>query len=88
MSLITHRCTGCRHIDLWRLVALNKERCPLPCCHLCTPGPPEVVPTWDVAGNLVERVSKPGEPSLRQDIRTHDCEACRALYDQLQGAAA
>jgi hypothetical protein len=83
MSLITHRCRNCGHPDYWRGEA---QTCPNRGCSCrCTPGPPEVTPTFDLAGQLVERMLEPG--SKLSGSRTCDCAACKALYAELTGAA-
>ena len=90
MSLITHRCTDCGHPDYWRLTRMgeNKANCPADGCTCrCVPGAPQVVPTFDLAGRPVERVIKPGQP-LYTGVPTHNCDACKALYDELTGEAA
>lgn len=86
MSLITHRCTKCGHPDYWR--SSTSGGCPGSCyCRTCTPGAPELVPTFDLAARPVEKITPPGVKT-GFGVATHDCAACRALYDELTGAAA
>jgi hypothetical protein len=87
MSLITHRCATCGHPDFWRLALTSNERCPADRCGCrCTPGEPELAPTFDLAGRPVERIT---EPSKRTGfgVTTCSCDACKALYAELTGAA-
>lgn len=81
MSLITHRCTTCGHPDYWRLER-QQDRCPQCNCR-CTPGEP----TFDLAGQPVEAITKPGAKT-GFGVSTHNCERCRELYAELTGAAA
>jgi hypothetical protein len=88
MSLITHRCTVCEHPDFWRFARPpgRQNTCPQ-CGDVCKPGNPELVPTFDVAGREVERITVPGKATGFQ-VTTCNCKACKALYEQLTGAAA
>lgn len=92
MGLITHPCTRCGHPDYWRRVTgpAAAEVCgTLDCrCRCCTPGPPEIRPTWDLAAALDDRLIEPGEkvggPS---GAWTCGCDDCKTLYQQqAQGA--
>ncbi len=88
MSLITHRCTNCGHPDYWRLDRGETEHCAdSRCACRCAPGVPEVAPTFDLAGQPVERITQPGERT-GFGVRTCGCKACKALYAELTGAAA
>lgn len=78
MAVITHPCTKCKHADLWQ----DRGRCNCGCN--CTPGKPEVRPTYDQAGRPVEGITTPGESV--GPIKTHRCKACTALYEELTGA--
>lgn len=84
MALIAHLCTRCAHPDIWRL---PKTQCGNgPCsCQRCTPGPPQLRPTYDQAGRKVERIIKPGD-DLHPGVHTCGCAQCKALYEQLTAA--
>lgn len=89
MSLIMHRCTDCGHPDYRRPVegAGRRAVCDGSCSCRCTPGAPELAPTFDLAGQRVERVIKPGD-KLYAGLTMCGCKACKALYAELTGAAA
>lgn len=84
MSLIAHLCTRCGHPDFWRSGAAGGS-CSCGCT--CTPGEPELRPTFDVASRPVARIVPPGEKVGGLSLmRTHDCKGCRALYERLTAA--
>lgn len=89
MSLITHRCTNCGHPDFRRLAKTQgKEICDDAGCGCrCIPGAPELVPTYGLDGQPVEKIVAPGAKT-GFGVATHDCKACKALYAELTGAAA
>lgn len=80
MSAIVHRCNTCGHPDIFHDGGLSCSwgACP---SHAPDYGPPEIIPTFDISGETVERVRPPGErlgggsnsPSLC------GCEDCKAL---------
>lgn len=98
MALIGHRCK-CGHNDINHTEDGDGKR-------LCTAGGsgsckrrckpvtdvmPELMPTFDLKGNAVERVIPPGD-GLGLDGghpigRTCGCDACQALYEQLVPSA-
>lgn len=93
--LIAHRCPKCKHPDYRRREAdVDAKRGPCECGCKCTASEPTTVPTFDVAGRVVERVVKPGE-RLGKDldnglgntngtsVTACNCAACKALYAQL-----
>lgn len=83
MSLITHRCTKCAHPDIWRMdkPGVTKATCD-GCACKCTPGQPEVIPTFDQAGQRIERIVKPGD-AVSPGVPTCNCKDCEALHEQL-----
>lgn len=83
MSLITHRCTECGHPDFWRLGRPGElaNQCSECGCR-CAPGQPEVIPTFNLASQPVERIVPPGKP-LTAGVPTCGCAACKALHKQL-----
>jgi hypothetical protein len=88
MSLITHRCTGCGHSDIGRLCRPGslRERCgDEHCVCVCTPGPPEVIPTWDQRGQRIEAVLAPGL-AFAAGAPTCRCQDCKALHERLTAA--
>lgn len=94
MSYLGHRCTKCGHPDMWRFAQRSKfrgtaARCPKrSCACMCDPAPePEVIPTWGLNGQPVERIIKPGE-NLTLGHPTCGCDTCKALYADLTGQAA
>lgn len=90
--MLIHRCRkrGCGHRDDLH----NKEGgdCSYGLCKPCrlpdsldVEPMPELVPTWDTKGNLVERVHKPGSTwneGNRHAIKLCNCERCNAAYDE------
>ncbi|SFF12011.1 hypothetical protein SAMN05216251_108245 [Actinacidiphila alni] len=91
MARIGHRCK-CRHGDLSHTTDKNgKQSCG---CAGCTTRcrrteEPELLPTFDVKGNAVERIVPPGErlagESTNSGPQTCGCAACCALYTELTG---
>lgn len=89
MSLITHRCTKCSHPDIWRLgrPGMLTDRCGDDRCGCaCAPGQPEVIPTWDLAGNRIERILAPGK-TFAKGAPTCGCADCKALHKSLANAS-
>ncbi|ELP62819.1 hypothetical protein PV735_11230 [Streptomyces turgidiscabies] len=97
MAFIGHRCT-CGHNDLNHIESENGKRnctaksggsCGKPCT---SQGDSEVLPTFDLKGNHVERIIAPGDGPQTEGgtvlVRTCTCDACQALYEQLALAAA
>ena len=84
MSLITHPCTTCGHPDFWRSGFGSRSPGKCSCGCNCTPGAPEVRPTFDRASNQVEQIIPPGEKDRgRFMVPLCGCQACKALYEQL-----
>lgn len=87
MSLIAHLCVNCGHPDFWRSGAGSAVpgRCSCGCA--CTPGPPELRPSFDQAGNRVERIIPPGE-KIGGHFSTPlcGCQGCKDLYEQQTAA--
>lgn len=93
MAYIGHRC-ACRHGDLSHPVSVSGKRscgcaaCPRRCRREETP---ELLPTFDLKGNSIERVIEPGNKLGTTDgemnAQTCDCDACQALYTELTGIA-
>ncbi|WP_406298087.1 hypothetical protein OG948_21380 [Embleya sp. NBC_00888] len=91
MSLIIHRCE-CGHVPgrHHRTASDTREACrnsARPCrCKAYRPvATPEVLPTWTPTGRPIPEITPPGE---RVDGQTTcSCDACRALYAKLTGAA-
>lgn len=81
MALITHLCTRCGHPD-YRRDLRSAAPGPCTCGCRCTPGAPEVRPTWDTAGRRVERIMQPGE-AMCPGVVTCRCQACKDLHTQL-----
>jgi hypothetical protein len=95
MAYIGHRCP-CGHTDLQHTQNGedgNLGHCTADfgstCRRTCgpIPEPPEVIPTFDIKGNQVERVIEPGGglPSENGNpvVKTCPCAACVALHEQL-----
>jgi hypothetical protein len=95
MAYIGHRCT-CGHSDLNHTkdgTSQSLGGCTATCQKPCGPTPePEVIPTFDLKAQPVERVIVPGEGLPSEGggfvIRTCTCDACVALHEQLATAAA
>lgn len=91
---IGHRCK-CRHGDLSHPVDKNGKRscgcagCDTRCRRNETP---ELLPTFDRKGNVIERIVPPGDPlGTEGDAggpRTCDCDGGQALYAELEPAGA
>ncbi len=83
MSYIGHQCTKCGHPDIWRLSQDGMgTRCDsVECGCMCKPGEPQVRPTFDTAGQPVDRVIKPGDKI--GNLPTCGCGQCVALYEQV-----
>lgn len=87
MSFITHLCTQCGHPDIRRtgFGGAAPGRCACGCN--CTPGEPEVRPSFDLAGRPVERVNPPGKKLGGDNGQpVCGCPGCKALYEQLAAA--
>ncbi|MFJ3170605.1 hypothetical protein ACIPJK_07445 [Streptomyces roseus] len=91
MAYIGHRC-ACGHSDLQHRGAQTGGGCTAraghPCQQPCGPvGEPQVIPTFNLHGQPIERVIAPGGgfPTLGggHHLRTCDCESCQALYAEV-----
>jgi hypothetical protein len=90
MSLIIHRCE-CSHPDYYHrgdLCSHGQCKCP----RLRLDPQSEVIPTWSTeTSELVESITEPGTKwNAGRGANAADmcgCEACRALYNSLGGAA-
>lgn len=95
MAFIGHRC-GCGHNDLNHTQDGTGESlgsCVTTCTRPCGPvREPEVIPTFDIKAQPVERIVIPGEGLPTEGggfvVRTCTCDACQALYEQHALAAA
>ncbi|MCI3271428.1 hypothetical protein [Streptomyces cylindrosporus] len=95
MAYIGHRCK-CGHSDLHHTqdgTGKTLGRCTADYGKGCSRGcsrsipEPEVIPSFDGKGRVVERVIEPGDGlasmSDSPTVRTCPCEACVALYAQV-----
>ncbi|MBA9003763.1 Lsr2 family protein [Thermomonospora cellulosilytica] len=96
--LIAHRCTKCGHPDYQRRPDKTRpdELGHCECGCLCTPGKPELIPTFNFIGQRIERIVEPGarldgdgSDSLADGapVRACGCDACKALYAHLTTGA-
>jgi hypothetical protein len=92
MAYIGHPC-ACRHGDLNHSVdKAGKRRCNNnPCTRRCRKAEtPDLLPTFDSKGESIERIVEPGQKlageSTNSGPQTCDCDACQALYAELQPA--
>lgn len=98
MAFIGHRC-ACGHNDIQHTDGTTSSigTCTADCgrdckssCSLELPEP-EVMPSFDIKGNSVERILPPGDGFRamgdHQVVTTCRCDACQALYAQLAPAA-
>lgn len=86
MSLIIHRCTVCDHPDIFKRGNVCSHNQCKKGQHRPSFGPPEVIPSFDGMGALISTITPPGTSWTGQ--QTCGCEACRALYDSLNGVMA
>lgn len=94
MSMISHRCSKCGHLDIHGHNARGEH---IPCsqgnCRVCTNGRhcdygvPELVDTFDLKGNVQQDIIQPGQGHF-QGIRPCGCADCRGLYESLATARA
>lgn len=84
MAFIDHRCPCGHRLTQHRgpgnCTADAGKGCARPCSK--TLPAPEVMPSWDLKGRPVKRIVPPGE-DFGNHFTTHDCETCRALYEQV-----
>jgi hypothetical protein len=96
--IIVHRCTECRHPDVWGkrdphpvlgLAGGLPTNCGQGCHPRCSWNPqPETMPRHNQTGQPVAEVLPPGSQARWVTAEaTHDCPACRQLYDQLTEGA-
>lgn len=83
MALIIHRC-ACGHPDFFHLPTAHP--CTNCTCRALRPGPSELLPTFDSAGQPVETVTEPGA-AWGGGGKTCGCDDCRNLYTQMVGVA-
>lgn len=78
MSAIVHRCTKCGHNQIEHTA---NGGCSYYWCDRHEPdySEPELIPTFDINGALVERVFRPGE-KIHQWGLMCACADCQALY--------
>ena len=78
--LIAHRCRVCDHLDTHnRSGRCCEGRCRR-CRHSpCDYGPPQIVPTFDEAGNVQAIIVPPGTRASR-GLEPCNCADCNALY--------
>lgn len=83
MSYLDHRCHNCGHQKLWH----RERHCSYGYCK-CTLslgafGPPEVfVTTVPASGEVVERITPPGEPLFYPTDHSCDCPQCHAAFGE------
>ncbi|MFB4280790.1 hypothetical protein ACBJ59_36260 [Nonomuraea sp. MTCD27] len=84
--IIAHSCTQCGCADFHRDDRRGGRTayCPEPCkCQNCTPGEATLRPTYDRAGDVIERIIPPGGKSEGSYIVACSCTECHGLYELL-----
>jgi hypothetical protein len=94
MTMIAHRCKNCGHLDIHGHGTRQvRKPCSQGYCRTCPPtrpcdyGTPEVLDTFDGAGNVQDSWIPPGSGEPR-GIETCGCGACAELYEVLTDSRA